>query len=99
MAVVNKLARARKLWSRMSRIHSREGEAPQVSRLFFKAVVQAVLLFVAETWVITSRMSKALGGGQTQVEIRLTGRIPRWKPDGRCRYTPAEAAREEVGFL
>ena len=57
------MARVRKVWSRMSHILSREGEAPQVSSLFFKDFVQAVLFFVAETWVITSRMSKALGGG------------------------------------
>ena len=28
----------------------------------FKSVVQAVLLFGAETWVVTPRMGKALGG-------------------------------------
>ena len=49
--VVKNLSRARKVWSRMSRILSREGAAPRVSGFFFKAVVQAVLLFGAETWV------------------------------------------------
>ena len=47
--VLKKLARARKVWSRMSRILIREGAAPWVSGLFFKAVVQAVLLFIAKT--------------------------------------------------
>ena len=46
----------------MSRILSREGAAPQVSGFFFKAVVQAVLLFGAETWVVTPCMGKAVGG-------------------------------------
>ena len=29
---------------------------------------------------------------------RLTGRLPRKKPDGKWKYTSAAAAREEVGF-
>ena len=36
--------------------------APRVYRFFFKAVIQAVLLFRAETWVVTPHMGKALGG-------------------------------------
>ena len=45
----------------MLRILSREGVAPQVSSFFFKAVIQAVMLFLEETWVITPRMGKSLG--------------------------------------
>ena len=51
-AVVKNLSRARKVWSRMLRILSREGAVPRVSSFFFKAVVQVVLLFRAETWVV-----------------------------------------------
>ena len=76
-----------------------QGAAPRVSGFFFKAVVQAVLLFRAETWVVTPRMGKALGGFQTQVVIRLTGRILWRTPDRRWRYTSAAAAREEAGLL
>ena len=62
-AVVRNLSRSKKLWIRMSRILSREGADPQVSGLFFKAVIQAVLIFGTETWVVTPRMGKSLGGG------------------------------------
>ena len=55
-SVAGNLRKARNLWVRMSRILSREGEDPKVSGHFFKAVVQAVLLFWAETWVLTPRM-------------------------------------------
>ena len=62
--VVRKLARAKTVWSRMSRILSREGATPWVSGFFFKAVIQEVLIFGSETWVVTSpRMGKALSGG------------------------------------
>ena len=61
--VVNKFSRARKVWSRMSLILSREGVAPRVSILFFTAVVQALLIFTAETYVVTPLIGKAMGGG------------------------------------
>ena len=51
----------------MSHILSREGATPRVSGFFFKAVIQAVIIFVAETLAITPRMGTALGGFQTQV--------------------------------
>ena len=98
-AVVQNLSWARKVWIRMSRILSREGAAPRVYSFFLKAVVQAVLLFIAETWVVTPRTGKALGVFQTQVARRMTGKLPRRTPDGKCRYTLAAAAREEAGFL
>ena len=48
-AVVKNLSQARKVWSRMSHILSSKGVVPLVSGIFFKAVVQAVLLFGSET--------------------------------------------------
>ena len=98
-AVVKNLARARNFWSRMSRILSREGSAPRVYSFFFKAVVQAVLLFGADTWVVAHHMGKGLRGFQNQVARRLTGRLPRRTPDGRWIYTSAAAVREEAGLL
>ena len=44
-------------------ILSSEGAAPWVSGFFFKALVQVVLLFGEETWFVTPRMGKSLGGG------------------------------------
>ena len=66
----------------MSRILSREGANPRVSGLFLMAMIQAILLFKADTWVVTPHIGKALGGFQTQVEIRLTGKLPRRITDG-----------------
>ena len=44
-AVVGNLREARKKWAWLLRILEQEGENPWVSGMFFKAVVQAVLLF------------------------------------------------------
>ena len=62
LEVVKNLDRARKVWSRMSRILSREGVVPQLYGFFFKAVVQAVLLFGAETLVVTPTWARPWGG-------------------------------------
>ena len=60
--LVMNLSHARAVWRRMMHILSREGAARRVSGLFFKAVVQAVLISRSETWVVTPHMGKALGG-------------------------------------
>ena len=51
--VTGNLVKERKSWGRLTRILSREGADNMVSGNFFKAVVQAMLLFGAETWVLT----------------------------------------------
>ena len=58
------LSRARAVWKRMTRILSREGAEPRVSGFLFKAMVQAVLVFGSETWVVTPCMGRVLGGFQ-----------------------------------
>ena len=83
----------------MSRILSREGAKPRVFGFFFKAVVQAVLIFGLDTWVVTPGMGKALGGFHTQVMRRLTVRLPLRTLDRKWRYTSAATDREEAGFL
>ena len=81
--VVKKLARARTVWYRIPSILSREGARLRVSIFFFKSIVQPVLIFGAETWVVTPCMGRVLGGFQDQVARRLVGRIPWWRLDGR----------------
>ena len=46
----------------MSRILIREGAKPRVYVFFFKSIVQSVLLFGAETWVIIPCMGRVMGG-------------------------------------
>ena len=72
--VTVKLQKARKSWGRMLRIFIREGADPKVSGLFFKAVVQAVLLLGEEMWVLTPRMERSLSRFHHRFARRLTGR-------------------------
>ena len=46
--LVGNLSKARKKWAQLSRILGNEGANPQVLGMFFKAVVQVVLLFGSE---------------------------------------------------
>ena len=60
--VVRNLDRAKMVWRRMSWILSREGATPWVPVFFFKAVIQAVLLFIVETWVVNPAWERPWGG-------------------------------------
>ena len=82
----------------MSRLLIREGADPNVLGDLFKAVVQAVLLFGAETWVLTPRMEWALRRFQHRVVRRLTERhLRRWGEDS-WKYPLLAAAMKEAGF-
>ena len=98
-AVVITSAREKTVWRRMSRILRRERATPQVSGFFFKAMIQAVMLFGEETWVITPLVGTALGVFHTQVKRRLTVQLPRRKTEGTWKYTLTAAAREAERFL
>ena len=65
---------------------------------FLKAVTQEVLLFGAETWVLTPSMERALSSLQYRVAQRLTGRQPRRRGYGSWEYPPLEDAMVEAGF-
>ena len=63
--VIN-LAKARAVWQKLTRILSREGAATRLSGFLFKAVVQLVLIFGEEKWVVTPRMGRVLWGYNTR---------------------------------
>ena len=64
----------------------------------FKAVVQQVLLFGAETWVVSLMMERALSVFFHGAAIRLIGRQPRRGRDGKWHYPSLEGAMKEAGL-
>ena len=76
LAVAGNLVKPQKSWGSLSRIPIREGADTRVSGNFFKAVVQAVLLFGAEPWVLTPRIERDLESFQNGAARRITGRQP-----------------------
>ena len=54
--VAGNIRKAQVSWGRLARVLGREGADPKVSRSFYTAVTQQVLLFGAETWVLKRKM-------------------------------------------
>ena len=69
-----------------------------MSENFFKAVVQQVLLFGAETWVVTPKMERALKSFIHGAARRITRRQPRRGWDRKWFYPSLEGSMKEVGF-
>ena len=70
------IKKARKSWARLTRILGQEGAEPRISRVLFKVVVQLVLIFESEMWVLTPCREQALGSFQHKVTQRMTRRKP-----------------------
>ena len=61
-AVYWNLSKARKQWAKIARVLSWTGASLRTSSMFYKAIVQSVLLYGYETWTLSATMLKALGG-------------------------------------
>ena len=96
MVVVENLQKSQKCWARLSQILWREGTYPWTSGTFYKDVVQATLLFGTETWVVSPRIGKTLGGFHHRVYHRLSVMSPRRGTTGMWVYPPLDAAMMEV---
>ena len=92
------LHRVRATWGRLARILVGEGADPKVSLMFYIVVTQQVLLFGAESWVLTGKTEAALDAFQGRVARRLTGRMPRRGRDGKWKYLPLAGALKDAGI-
>ena len=96
-SVVRNLRRSRQKWEWLTHILIREGADAQTSGQIYLAVVQSVLLYGSETWVLTLRMKRVLDRFHHMVSRRLTGWQP-WKGwYGGWFYPPLEYAMAESG--
>jgi hypothetical protein len=73
-AVVSNLARARARWAQVSHILTRQYVSPKLAEYFYKAVVQSVLLYGCESWVISRQILRSLERFHHQVARRSTNR-------------------------
>ena len=60
--VLCNICRVRQVWGCLGKLLRREGADPILSKKFYPVVVQAVLLFGAETWVLLAAMLKKSRG-------------------------------------
>ena len=61
-------------------------------------MVQSILLFGSETWVVTPRIMKALEGFHHRVARRITGQTGRLGRDGTWHYPDISIALEMAGL-
>ena len=69
------------MWGRLAKILGREGADKRTAKRFYVAVVQAVLLFGSETWVLTPRLEKSLERFHHQAARRMVGMGPKIQQD------------------
>ena len=98
-AVTGNIKKARGIWGCLAQLLGREGADPKVSRNFYTAATQQVLLFRAETWVLTRNMESALDAYQGRVERNITGSQPRCGRDRRWFYPSLAGAMKEAGIV
>ena len=97
-AAHNNLRKARKCWGRLSRVLRAENASPRVCGLFYKATVQAVLLYGSESWNLPPSAAKCLEGFHLRAARRMTGMMPRKKPDGSWTYPSSAEVLEKAGL-
>ena len=68
----------------------------QTLGIFYTAVVQAVLLYRLETWVMSLWIGKTLGGFHHQVIRKLTGLMPQRNGGRTWPYPPMEEMMVEA---
>ena len=71
-AVQTNLKKARKCWKMLSWLLRAENMPAWVGGMFYKAVVQAVLLFGSKTWVLTPPTLKMLLGFHVRCAYQMT---------------------------
>ena len=97
-AVRKNLRKARKCWARISRVLRAENASPRVCGMFYKATVQAVLLFGSETWNLSPLAMKSLEGFHMRAAWWMVhDNKPCREPDGMWKYPSSEDVLKEVG--
>ena len=84
LAVHRNIQKVRQVWGRLGKLPRREGADPFVSAIFYRAVVQKILLFGSETWVLLEEMAKRLEGVHVSFLRKVTGNTARRQCYGTC---------------
>ena len=97
-ALQRQLARARTKWGRIAAVLRSQGMKPRAMGYFYKAIVQTILLYGSETWVLSDFQMKQLRSFHSRVARYITGRHIRQNADGTWFHPPTEGVLEEAGL-
>ena len=100
-AARHNLRKARKVWARLSRLLRTENATPRACGMFYKATIQAVLLFGSETWNLTPTAIKQLEGFHVRAAWRMAKvNVPSRDPEtDTWTYPTTKDVFEEVGLF
>ena len=85
------------MWGCIGKLPPREGADPSVSEKFYRAVVQAVLLFGAENWGMLTAMAKKLEGVHVGFLRQVTGMKAKRQKDGSWRKVTSDVEQSASG--
>lgn len=99
-AIRANLAKARTVWKKFHKLLRGQNMSPRVCGMFFKAVIQAVLLYGSESWVLTDSALRCLEGFVYQAACSMARqhRKRRDQQTGEYFYPASKDVYEEVGL-
>jgi len=98
-AMRSQLCKARGTWSQIGQVLRRENAPPRVSAKFYKAIVQSVLLYGSETWVLSPAAMARLEGFHIRAAYRMAKEhVPQRGPNLQWVYPSSEAVLEDCGM-
>ncbi len=98
-AVRYQLRKARGTWACIGQVLRSENATPRVAAKFYKAVVQAVLLYGSEMWNLTKAVLAWLEGFHVQATYHMAQvHWPRWVAGNQWVYPKMSDVLEECGM-
>jgi hypothetical protein len=97
-AMQSNLGKAHGCWAQVSRVLRAENATPKTCGMFYKATVQAMLLYGSETWSLSPSSMKRLEGFHIRTAWQISGKRPVRKDDGSWTYPRLEDVLQAVGL-
>ncbi len=97
-AMRSNLKKAQGCWAWVSCVLRAENATPKTCGMFYKATVQAVLLYGSETWSLSPSSMKHLEGFHICTAWRMSGKRPEQNVNGSWTYPCLEEVLEAVGM-
>jgi hypothetical protein len=97
-AMRSNLRKARGCWAWVSRVLRAENATARTCGMFYKATVQAILLFGSERWSLSPTSVKRLEGFHIRAVWRMSGMRPERKTNGSWLYPRSKDVLEAAGL-
>ena len=97
-AINQNLKRARDRWGRIGRILSKKGANAKIMGIFYKTIVQSILLYGSETWVISKQMLRMLRSFHRRCARFITGKHIWQDKEGNWHHPSSKEVLEMAGL-